>query len=611
MDAETYVSWAIASDGPEAVGGLFFVDLYFDGVVVARWETAGMARSQMSFVADWDKLGSLVRLDPGTHTLSLVVDSTGLISETDESDNVFQSEFAWEPSSGAPATATPVPERLPDLVPFTPDGWSGPIVATSYLGDTVDGPLSVDVTGYVRSAIRNQGLSSTPRDVWVYLYLDDVLVDMTMLEGLLADAQNARAETANLLQVTKVSPGEHILKMVLDPNDLIVESNEDNNVLEKRFAWGTGPVEPKPLATSTPGPACPEPLTLPNLAPGWRFGRDGPIIVSTEQHTSLDSALSLGWRPFIDLTVTNLSVVAAKAPFSVGLYYDDKRVHTFEFGGPTPGKAIRWVEDWDGLPDKVRITEGPHTLRIVIDPSNAVEEANEDDNTYEKGLVWASGDPVARQPITYSTNELRRMLADLESLLDIREAALSPDGPAHTQEILRVADAGYYLMTGKSLLDERVDIALLTRPGFLSRIDEDFEEEFAVSRESECASLLVTRERIKENALGFKSRRFGKVSVVVDAKHSVAGVIDALAHELGHMRQDFLNPAQTSAAAHSYAVAAVQEAEAQQFQRAFWLTLDTGTWMRQTMGHVKTTSSHFIILTAQKQLCIQGMPHRI
>ena len=53
-------------------------------------------------------------------------------------------------------------------------------------------------------------------------------------------------------------------------------------------------------------------------------------------------------------------------------------------------------------------------------------------------------------------------------------------------------------------------------------------------------------------------------------------MLSALAHELGHMRQDFLNPEQSDADSTRY-LDAVQEAEAQQFERAFWLSLEEFT----------------------------------
>ena len=184
-----------------------------------------------------------------------------------------------------------------------------------------------------------------------------------------------------------------------------------------------------------------------------------------------------------------------------------------------------------------------------------------------------------REPITYSDSQLAEKLADLSSLLDVRQPAVSLEGADHTGKVLEVADAAYYLITGKSLRDERVNISLLTRAEYLAWIDEDFDEEFATKDVSEYDTILAHRERTKRDASGLKTRRFGKVAIVVDAGRPVPDVINSLAHELGHMRQDFLNPAQTEAD-NFFHLEAIQEAEAQQFERAFWLTLEEYTGLR-------------------------------
>ena len=190
--------------------------------------------------------------------------------------------------------------------------------------------------------------------------------------------------------------------------------------------------------------------------------------------------------------------------------------------------------------------------------------------------MWTVGEIEAPAPIKFTDEEIQVTLSDLQMLLDTRQPVVSPETTDYTQELMSVVDAGYYLMTGKSAQDERVSIFLLTRDEYVAWIDDSFAELFAVSEESEYAALLVRRERIKKEALGFKTRRFGTVAVVVDAQRNIADVINTLAHELGHMRQDFLNPDQTEAESF-HSLDALQEAQAQQFERAFWLALEDFT----------------------------------
>lgn len=575
VDRETYVSWAIGNKGPFTLNRPFFVDLYFDYIPVGRWPSEGMSVNYFSYLPDWDELNDRVRLTPGKHTLRLVVDSTNLINETDESDNVYQREFTWSP--GGP-TPTPLPSKLPDLVPFTPEGWSGPLVATSYAGDVTDGPLSVTTPTYIRYSVRNQGLATTPEDVWVHLYLDDMLVDLRQVSGVLAEDHVEWLQWDKLLEVIPMAPGNHTLKMVVDPAGLVTESNEDNNTLEKQVTWSTGPVPPRPTATPTPTPAAPPPPAQPNLVPGWRFGWDGPIVVSHEKGSQLDGPLTIERTPFVDVVVLNRSPVGVEQGFTVDLYFDGTRVESFEAPeGLGPGELATWP-DWEDLAERASLTPGPHTLKLVIDPEQAIAEASEDDNTYEKTFTWAAGQVASPTPIVYSEEALRQKLEDIESLLDIREPAVGPQGPVYAQKVLDIADAGYYLLTGKSIRDERATILLLSHQDYLAWIDAKTDEELAVSQPSEYDAIVARREAIKSNTLGFTTHRFGKVAVIVDAQRGVADVISTLAHELGHMRQRFLNPEQSDGVvSSSHALNGIQEAQAQQFERAFWLKLEEFT----------------------------------
>ena len=577
VDGTTYISWAVINDSRNNIDYTFFVDVYLDDVLAERWRSQGIEANQLISVTDWEALSTRVRLQPGTHTLKLVVDPTNLVPETDEFDNIFVSEFTWYPSTGDPPVPTPIPVKLPDLVPSPPNGWTDSLVATSYRGDKTDGPLSVNVPTYISYGFQNRGLASFEAEIWAYLYLDGVLVSAQLGNGLLAGETAGSSEWTGLFDVINVTPGVHTLRLEVDATNLITEADERNNTVEREFTWGTGGVPPKPAVVPPPVATAPAPLTLPNLVPGWRLNWDGPIIVSHETDTFLNSQLTVDATPFVDVIIHNESIVEAAAPFSVDLYFDDRVVHTFEFPEGMEPNRLWWLPDWDELAARTQITEGAHTLKIVIDPDNAVTEADEGDNVYQVTLIWRTGIVKAPAPTIYSTQELRQKLSGLQALIDTREPALSPGGHDYTQEILEVADAGYYLLTGRSLLDERVGIYLLDRKDYLAWIDDHYAERFALNEEAKYAALQAEQEKTKASAAGLKVSRFGKVAVVIDAERDLANVIGSLAHELGHMRQAFLNPAQDDGANPSFQREAIQEAQAQQFERAFWLKLEAFT----------------------------------
>ncbi len=576
LDADTYISWAVGNEGPDSVDYPFFVDVYVDGVLAERWPAPGLAAGEVIRLGDWEGLYRRMRLEPGSHVLRLVVDPTNLAPETNEDDNAYEIEFVWQPPSEPEATPAP-PNHLPDLAPAAPEGWADALIATSYRGATEDGPLSVSVPTYVSYGFTNRGLVSYAQESWAYLYVDDVLVSAQVGVGLLAEETARSVEWDGLLESMSLTPGEHTLRLEVDATNLIDESDETNNTIEKRFTWGQGAVpsmQPRPPDTPRSEP---EPLTLPNLTPGWRLDWDGPVMVSHELGTFRNAPLSVDLTPYVDVVVHNESVVTADSPFTVDLYLDGALVHSFDFEDAMQGNALWWSADWDGLGGESGLTEGEHTLRIVIDPHDAVQEANEDDNIYEATFTWGRGEPAAPALTTYTQTELRGMLSGLQALIENREPALLPGVHDHTREILQVAEAGYYLLTGRSIRDERVDVYLLNNREYLDWINDHFTERLALTHGDERAALLVERDDIMDTSGGLKVPRFGKIAVVVDAERSVAAVLGSLVHELGHMRQSLLNPSQDRGSGHSVGHSGMKEAQAQQFERAFWLEMERFT----------------------------------
>ena len=237
---------------------------------------------------------------------------------------------------------------------------------------------------------------------------------------------------------------------------------------------------------------------------------------------------------------------------------------------PTSSTGSR---DWDGLSDAAAITEGSHTLKIVVDPENAVREANEDDNVYEKTFVWSDEPVVESGPAAYTEEDLLGKLSALPLLVEIREPALSDGGFDYSREVLDITDAGYYLLTGKSIHNERLAIHFFTRAEFKAWIDDYFAERFALTPPSEHPTLLERRERIKATAVGITVPRFGRTTVAIDAERGLADVVQSLAHELGHVHQRHAYPA-VGERGSDHAQRGIREAQAQQFERAFWLKLE-------------------------------------
>ena len=280
--------------------------------------------------------------------------------------------------------------------PSAPDVWDSALVATSYDGDSKIGPLSVDSTSYVKLGLENIGVASVADDVRVHLFLDGVMVRELTWSGLVPGQAVKSTQWSDLLGVVAFDKGTHKLKMVIDPHDAIRESDETNNTLELDLDWTSGAVEPRPLYDSYD--LLPSPEFLPNLAPGWLFSYDGPIVVSHEKRTGVSSLLTVDQTPYIDVSVVNRSVHEVTGSFEVELYFDGFLLNVFEITGGVETSQIVQISDWAELENKISITPGEHTLQIVIDPYDEIWEEHEDDNVYETTFVWGSGDLQVPEP---------------------------------------------------------------------------------------------------------------------------------------------------------------------------------------------------------------------
>ena len=255
------------------------------------------------------------------------------------------------------------------------------------------------------------------------------------------------------------------------------------------------------------------------------------------------------------------------------LYIDDLLLERVNLGEIIEPNELRWVSDWDKVNNLVDLDAGVHALKMIIDPDNLVMESDENDNIYEKHFTWIVGKSDQIEIINYTEQELSGKLDKLEKLLTTRSVAINSDGIDFRNEILDVVDAGYYLVTGGSFLDERVDILILTRQDFLAWVDDYYSEQFALNDVSKYQSILDERQRVKERGSGLKTNRFGKDVIVVNGEYMIADVIGTVAHELGHLRQGILNPIYSDGRS-SYYCKDLKEAQAQQFERTFWLYIE-------------------------------------
>lgn len=139
-----------------------------------------------------------------------------------------------------------------------------------------------------------------------------------------------------------------------------------------------------PTATRTPN--------LPDLIPfqgaNWQY----PLVPSSITGTFVTGALFARQPTYIDWGVDNQGGNTQGAAFYVEVYVDSDRFIYYQFHSDPTGGG--WGEDWSY--EIVADGYSYHTLRIVVDPDNAVAESNENNNVWQGTFFWS--DPTSCRP---------------------------------------------------------------------------------------------------------------------------------------------------------------------------------------------------------------------
>ncbi|HIM91678.1 MAG TPA: hypothetical protein EYM52_13275, partial [Dehalococcoidia bacterium] len=79
-----------------------------------------------------------------------------------------------------------------------------------------------------------------------------------------------------LSEVVRLTPGEHTLKLHVDPHNLIDESDETNNSYEVTFMWDSGEASALASSWSSRPTVAAESRSRPEVRLGWRVDRFEP-----------------------------------------------------------------------------------------------------------------------------------------------------------------------------------------------------------------------------------------------------------------------------------------------------------------------------------------------
>jgi subtilisin len=205
-----YVDWAVINDGNVATTATFYTQLYVDGVAKAQWRMDPPLNSNNYIHVEDYLIGSL---STGTHTIKIVADSTNTISESNEFDNEYIK------------TITVTAE--PNLTPFQPSGWTDKIVVSTVTGTNFDSSnFKTTDTLYVDWAVINNGEGATSASFQIKLYVDGREVTFWNSSPPLDPSHYIFVQDYS---IGSLSAGVHAIRIVADPFNAIVETNETDN----------------------------------------------------------------------------------------------------------------------------------------------------------------------------------------------------------------------------------------------------------------------------------------------------------------------------------------------------------------------------------------------
>ena len=166
----------------------------------------------------------------GSYSVTLTVDGPGGWDDLTRSDYIV----VTEPSQ-------------PDLVPYPRGSGSIPVVISSITGTSVNDTLFAGQPVFIDWGFKNIGNSNISEAFKVDLFIDDLRIIDYAYVGLGAGTAGGYSD----MNYTWNTPGFHTVKLVVDSENSVAESNEENNTWSAQFYWEASlPVGPTTISPS-------------------------------------------------------------------------------------------------------------------------------------------------------------------------------------------------------------------------------------------------------------------------------------------------------------------------------------------------------------------------
>lgn len=297
--------------------------------------------------------------EPGERELEVVVDPGNTIAEADENDN------------RATQTLVITPPIVPNLVVRTADLLFSP--TTPIAGD----PVTITV------AVHNEGTGEANH---VAVHLLDLTAGLGELIGepkTFASLAAGASETFTVTYDTSEKSGERRIQLLVDPENLVAETNEGDNEVTKTLRVLSEDERPEPQANLA---VAPDSFSFSPITPTVGSPVTVTVVISNNgEAAAVDAVVEL-----VDTTDDEAEVIG-------------RQMITGTLAAGRTGR-VRFIYD---TTDRL----GVRTLQATADPDNVIPESDEEDNqasstitvTESTGEAPPSTMPPASAPVTPTT----------------------------------------------------------------------------------------------------------------------------------------------------------------------------------------------------------------
>ena len=269
---------------------------------------------------------------------------------------------------------------LPNLFPYQPPDWDGPVVLSTYTGNTFNSRLVEGQNVYVDWSIANGGLGDSPDNFVTCLYLDYVAFYCTY--GVTVPSGYY---WPNVDLFTDILPEEgwHAISIIVDTENDVIEDNEGDNIWSAEFYW-----EPD-LSGQNPN------LLPYNVGGLW----SGPVVLSSQPDQTTSGGLVAGQPFFLNMAAVNEGPgsVFEGQPLAIEILIDNIPVYMTEWEWGLPSGYYYYQNNYLV---ETTFSEGWHWVDMYVDFSNAISEGNETDNNWSGLIYWEA--PAKANLIPYT-----------------------------------------------------------------------------------------------------------------------------------------------------------------------------------------------------------------